>query len=373
MSGEHTHPETGTLAARVDDLEARVLSLEGTSHEHTEPEPEPAPEQSADWESLLTGVHKRPIDPSWRRVQAIELDAYADGTEVYPGFPDANKLAGWGGSGPEECFFLDARVDPVSVDVYAPKQWNDRCGGSDFEGTIQMPANWRDGMSSAEPGSTPNNQTTVLQPDGVTFYCIKSADPCGPTTAAGWLTGPWEVTDDLAVVSARGASEFGPATEIRAADMVGPIEHMVSILPSAHMLYGATPANGGQNDTGHPGFVYPASDQDGNYNSDHSNSTYKGGTPELTMGSVLTLKAGFDHSLYSHLSPLFQKLLRAFENYGAIIGDISAWSKQFTYLSVEAAAVDAFRAEWGEAEQTNFVEVIRDMEVVVIPEAEPAP
>lgn len=88
------------------------------------------------------------------------------------------------------------------------------------------------------------------------------------------------------------------------------------------------------------------------------------------MGSILTTGPSFDHADWAHLSPFFQKWLRAVEKYGAVIGDISAWSKQFTYIAVEAAIADDFRAQWSDPEQAALTQVMRQLEVVVPPEAE---
>ncbi len=225
------------------------------------------------------------------------------------------------------------------VDCYSPSSWNQRWPGDKFLGKIQIPSNFY--LADARNGSTPNNCTAFLMPDGRTIRQLEPACRLGTgnTHIVGWLH---DEDQDIYGEGIKG-THYGSGLSsiggsIRSGELTSsePIRHALKLnVWAKQYCYYDRRAN--------QGYVWPA-DRHDSYAASGGNA-YGGTDPALRMGTLLTIPQNMTVSSLGIKTEVGKKLFYALQNYGCYIVDDSAWD---CYAwSAEDCVKDEVRSKYG--------------------------
>ncbi|MDY7106167.1 MAG: hypothetical protein S0880_33720 [Actinomycetota bacterium] len=232
-----------------------------------------------------------------------------------------------------EYFFTVAADDPVRP-VYRYGSWSNRCSGTEQLGEIRIPDDLI--VPDADPPTTPNNPTTLLQPDGRTVIQLNGFARCdagGP--AYGYLYDPVDLYGE-GVLGAHGGSAMSAiGGSIRSGELTSdqPIRHALKVNLWAERYYHFSGDR--------PGYRWPALQAD----SYASPSSYAGDNPALVLGSLLAIPPGVEATDLGLTTEVGTKLFAAMRDYGVYVVDDSAWDAHD--LSVEAAVEGEVRDAYG--------------------------
>ena len=192
-----------------------------------------------------------------------------------------------------------------------------------------------------EAGSTPNNSSAILMPDGVTLYQTQPLHVCsaGGVVTSQYLWEPQNIRTDAGIEGSHGGSgmtAFGGS--IRVGELVpgSVIHHAIKMNFFAKRNYSF-----GTDDT--PGYRWPAPRADGYASAE----TYGGNIPAFEIGALLALKSDFD--VISLQTEPARIIARAAQDYGIYAVDDTAWDV-FALLVEEGAqgsVTDQFRKVYG--------------------------
>lgn len=247
----------------------------------------------------------------------------------------------------EEIISLD-RNAPM-IDVYINNaQWNPSLNRCPIEGPLMFsvplptsfiisPATW--------DGSTPNSQTALLMPDGVSLRGTQPLARCQP----GFATSRWQVADvniysegSLGMHGGSKLSALGGTLrlgELRPSS--GPIKHSLKVNLFGAKNYNYTPSN--------QGYRWPAIAADSyapsNYGTQRTNPIVEA----CRMGALLALKPDFDINAIGFETEPAKILAQAFKDYGAYIVDDTAWDVYAlcTEWSPNGKFTEQFQTDWG--------------------------
>lgn len=334
-----TVSEQGTSAPSAEGTS--TTSPSDTSTPATTPSTTAAPTTAAPTTAVDPAPTSTPEDPDLDTADGRDPWLWPFATDSIWNTPigsDARYVdAGLGAAGytgiDREHFFVVSADDPVRP-VYRYASWSDRCGGTEPLGEIRLPDELV--VPDAAPPTTPNNPTTLLQPDGRTVLQLNGFARCeagGP--AYGVLYDPVDLYGD-GIPGAHGGSGMSAiGGSIRSGELTAdtPIRHALKVnLWAERLLYF---------DGSRPGYRWPALQAD----SYASPTTYGGDNPALVLGSLLAIPPGIDAADLGLTTDVGRKLFAAMRDYGVYVVDDSAWDAHD--LSIEAGVEDEVRAAYG--------------------------
>jgi chitodextrinase len=248
------------------------------------------------------------------------------------------------GSDTELHFQLHAG-DPLR-DLYDPKSWTQRCGGTTRESpTFQMrvPDDWliADAVNTPTEYSTPNNVSAFLQPDRDTVFELEPLARCaGDLNVYGYrnLEHPQASirldTGNYGTHFGSGLSGYGGS--LRHGDLTSstPIGHALhfNVWGKKFLNFNAA--------TSTPGYRWPADRADNGAGS--GDNAYGGTNPMIEQGALLAIPATTTLSMKTAAGA---KMLQALRDYGAYITDDTGWAHYDWGVSAEA--LGEFREVYG--------------------------
>lgn len=235
------------------------------------------------------------------------------------------KLGNEGSVSPDREHLVTTTSSDPYVDVRTPGSWTNRCPGNyaSWQGKCYVPSGFT--VADANPPSTPNACTAILQPDGVTIVSIAPA--CRDTGSGPVIGYRFDDTqlDGGGRAGSHGASRLSTlGGSIRVGEMLNGIDHAVKVNLWCEKYVYYNSATGG--------YRWPA------YSADSYASTVYGGTVSaLRMGALLTFQ---DNATYSSIGGLVtdeaKNLFDAIYLYGAYVPDDTAWSNHGFCVEVGA-------------------------------------
>lgn len=277
--------------------------------------------------------------------------------------PAGFQRANWMGVD-RELIVRAADSDPL-VPVYAPGSWERRCSGTsnpqwDWIGglRLRLPASLV--VPDAAPPSTPNNVTTIIQPDGRSLVGIAPFARCeagGP--AYGWTaTQANEPLEDIFADGLRGAHGgsglSGLGGSIRLGELTGndPIRHALklNVWAQRYLFYDAA--------DGTPGYRWPARNAD-----NYAAGVYGGRVRAVEQGTLLAIPPSISLASLGLVTRPGRRIARALQDYGAYIVDDSAWDAYD--LNAEAGVAEEFAQRYGYPMSTNSGPWFEDMMRIV--------
>jgi hypothetical protein len=219
--------------------------------------------------------------------------------------------------------------------VVTPGSWTNRCSGTVDTG-FKVPVDDQLVIEDATSEHTPNNITSILQPDKKTVININGVARCtpgGPVFA--YVPSPAARVSDLrgdGIVGSHGGSGLsGLGGAVRKGELSGdvPLVHALDILVwSKYLAWGGDKSQC---------FSWPATHCD----SYASASRYTGTVPQLKMGALLVLDPSLAPADVSVSTREGLRIFAALQDYGGYVTDDSAWDAHYiSMVSEEADAID---------------------------------
>lgn len=264
-------------------------------------------------------------------------------------------------------FIITKDTDPA-VPTYMPGAWNQgRCTGS----TPQQQAQWHSEagqplkipydliIEDAKQGSTPNNSSAFLMPDGKTLVSYNVTTRCqqGAPLYGVWF-GQQDIYGDGIDGGHGGSGMSSIGGSIRKGELLNdqPIRHALKIVVWGKWLhYNASSST--------PGRRWPARLADFN-----APNQYQGSNPALVMGSLLAIPPNVTAESLGLTSKAGKKIFEVMQNYGAYVVDDSGWD--YNYLCFERNAEMEYEQLTGHQVhgdaglQADFAKIIAAVKVV---------
>jgi hypothetical protein len=234
----------------------------------------------------------------------------------------------------DEVHIVRTRPHDPTRQVFAPKSWQERAGGTNPHGTVPLPDSLV--VPDCTPRWVPNNHAAILHPDGrmvSQFVAFTRPKPGGP------LYGARVPDDDIFGPGMRGPHRGSGLSAlggtIRRTELVGswPIRHAVKLGLWAQTAVHYSEANGG--------LRWPAN----RANSYASKSTYGGEEPELVMGSLLAILPSVREAALEMRTVPGRKLFHVLQDYGAYVVDDTMWDCHT--LCVEVGVAEEVSQRYG--------------------------
>jgi len=246
-----------------------------------------------------------------------------------------------------ELLYKVTKEDPVTR-LYAPGSWKNRCSGTKSptgnpadEIYIRFPKNKI--VPDANPPHTPNNVTSILQPNGKTIVAVAPLARCksgGPVY--GWYFGKENLLGK-GITGGHGGSQLsGIGGTIRVGELTSnePISHVlkINVWGNKYLKYNKQDKS--------PGYRWPARVADS-----YAEKRYKGTEPQFQMGSLLAIPKNVTPQSINIKSKPALKLFYALQNYGAYVVDDTAWN--ITAINLQEGVMSEFKQKYGYKFQTN--------------------
>ena len=222
-------------------------------------------------------------------------------------------------------FIITHSSDPVR-NVYVPGNWGPgRCTGTTYVTSTPFPDSVI--VPDATDGSTPNNASAILQPDG---HTIVQLEPLARCTAGGNVYGYQACTSDLYGDGICGA-HFGSGLssiggEIRLSELQASgdntIPHALQLEIWDNYLGQCGLTLHGQVENG---YRWPADRADGGACDPNNSSRYKGTNPSLVQGSLLAIPPSATPASLGITTDVGRKMFYALQNYGGYVVDDTGW------------------------------------------------
>jgi hypothetical protein len=259
-------------------------------------------------------------------------------------YEPANLETGVRTSADLELLYQVSENDPLTR-LYAPYRFNQRCQGTKNQGGqetyIRFPEDQV--VPDADPPHTPNNATSILQPDGETIVEMSTFARCQPGGPAyGWYAGERNIYDNVITGGTGGSNLSALGGTIRLGELTNnePIRHAlkVNIWSDEYLSYNS------QDQT--PGYRWPAQRADR-----YAANRYGGTNPELEMGALLAIPPDVTPESLGIESRPALKLFYALQDYGAYVVDDSGWN--VTAFNLEEGVEEEFEQTYGYSFSTN--------------------
>ena len=262
-------------------------------------------------------------------------------------YKSAKMEAGYKTSSDTELLFKVTNKDPLTR-LYAPGSWVNRCSGTksptgnpNDKIYIRFPKNKI--VPDATSSHTPNNVSSILQPDGKTIVAVAPLARCkanGPVY--GWYFKKQSLFGKGITGGHGGSRLSGIGGTIRQGELIGdrPINHVlkVNLWGKKHLSYNK------QDKT--PGYRWPAKAADA-----YAAKRYGGSLPSFQMGALLAIpKQVTPESLNLKSKPAL-KLFYTLQNYGAYVVDDAAWN--VTAFNLQEGVEQEFKQTYGYDFETN--------------------
>ena len=245
-----------------------------------------------------------------------------------------------------ELLFKVTNKDPFTK-LYAPGSWVNRCSGTKNPSNpndkiyIRFPKNKI--VPDTNPPHTPNNVSSILQPDGKTIIAVAPLARCkagGPVY--GWYFKKQSLLGKGITGGHGGSFLSGIGGTIRQGELVGDrqINHVlkVNVWWKKYLSYNK------QDKT--PGYRWPAKVADS-----YAAERYGGSLPPFQMGALLAIpKQVTPESLNLKSKPAL-KLFYTLQNYGAYVVDDTAWD--VTAFNLQEGVKEEFKQTYGYDFETN--------------------
>jgi len=262
-------------------------------------------------------------------------------------YEPAHLETGFWTSADVELVYQVSEDDPLTR-LYAPGSWTHRCSGTNSPTGnpgdsiyIRFPED--ELVSDANPPHTPNNVTSILQPDGETIVSVAPLARCeegGPVY--GWYFGE-ESLYGAGITGGHGGSRLsGFGGSIRLGELIDnePIRHAlkINVFANQYLHYDDSDST--------PGYRWPASRADS-----YAAANYQGDNPNFEMGSLLAIPQHVTPESLGINSLPALKLFHALQDYGAYVVDDTAWN--VTAFNVQEGVKEEFRQTYGYDFSTN--------------------
>lgn len=231
-------------------------------------------------------------------------------------------------------YHIRTRADHPVRNLYYPKDWCDRIGGTTqaWIPTMRIPDWYKPVSTRCNPYDyyTPNNLAVFLQPNGNDVIQIEPADRA---TSTGPVYGYPQSSEFMPEMKLDNQGERGVhygsglsalGGSLRLGDLVGtqPIRHALKVnLWGSRYLYRGVGNGAGAG----WGYRWPAANADGNAPNEIASNGYGGTNPDLAQGSLLAIPPGFSPESLGLESVVGRKLFAALQNYGAYVVDDTGW------------------------------------------------
>ncbi|WNR45987.1 fibronectin type III domain-containing protein [Paenibacillus roseipurpureus] len=227
--------------------------------------------------------------------------------------------------------FKAKSTDPVKT-IYAPNDWKYRCTGSkDPQGTMYLPNDVIVPDARVANGNyeTPNNVSSILQPDGNT---IVQLEPMCRDVAGGDVWGYRNPTNDTQLTSTgyygthfgSGLSGFGGSIRHGELWSPEPLHHALKFnIWGTYLYYNASDPT--------PGYRWPADRADAG-----APTQYFGSNPKLEMGSLVAIAPSVTEASLGLKTDAAKKLFHALQDYGAYLADDTGWDSYAWDMDLEA-------------------------------------
>ena len=235
--------------------------------------------------------------------------------------------AHWCG-GDEDYFFIVGDNDPVR-DIYQPKSWRERAGGTLPRGTMRIPDDLI--VSDADPPHTANNCAAFLMPNGRTLIQLGAlcrVEVGGPVY--GYRYADQDIYGE-GILGAHGGSGLSCiGGTIRKGESAGSesIRHALKleVWAKKYLYYSASV----------PGYRWPAGRADS-----YASEVYGGTNPKLVQGALLAILPNVTESDLELQTAVGKKIFHALQDYGGYISDDTAWD-------AHAICIEKGLENWGE-------------------------
>ena len=240
-----------------------------------------------------------------------------------------------------ELLFKVTNKDPFTK-LYAPGSWVDRCSGTNSptgnpndEIYIRFPQNKI--VPDVTPSHTPNNVSTILQPDGTTIIGIAPLARC---KAGGPVYGWYSKKQSLfgkGITGGHGGSRLsGIGGTIRQGELISdrPIDHVLKL-----NVWGEKYLNYDEKDET-PGYRWPAKVADS-----YAAKEYGGSEPHFQMGALLAIPKQVNPQSLNLKSKPALKLFYTLQNYGAYVVDDSY--RNVTAFNLQQGVPEEFKQTYG--------------------------
>ncbi|NBD32138.1 MAG: hypothetical protein GVY17_03995 [Cyanobacteria bacterium] len=262
-------------------------------------------------------------------------------------YEPANLKTGKATKADVELLYQVSENDPLTR-LYAPGSWTNRCSGTNSptgnpadEIYIRFPED--EIVGDANPPHTPNNTTSILQPDGETIRSVSPLARCeagGPVY--GWYYGEENIYG-MGITGSHGGSKLsGLGGSIRLGELTNndPIRHAlkINVFANKYLHYDQSDPT--------PGYRWPASRADG-----YAAGRYGGSNEDFEMGSLLAIPQNVTPESLGIESLPALKLFYALQDYGAYVVDDTAWD--VTAFNLQKGVKDEFEQTYGYQFGTN--------------------
>ena len=246
-----------------------------------------------------------------------------------------------------ELLYKVTTEDPLTR-LYAPDSWKNRCGGTKSPTGnpadkiyIRFPKNKV--VPDATSSHTPNNVSSILQPNGKTIVAVAPLARCKPGSPVyGWYFGKQNLFQKGIVGGHGGSRLSGIGGTIRLGELTADraIDHVlkVNVWAEKYLKYNKQDKS--------PGYRWPAKVADS-----YAAKQYGGSEPHFEMGALLAIPKNVTPQSLNIKSKPALKLFYALQNYGAYVVDDSAWN--VTAFNVQQGVLEEFKQTYGYDFETN--------------------